>query len=149
MFGEKLQTLSCKLFNKHFLPMMTMINFTMGIDRGLTEDGVFLFSLGWCWVWRIAKVNYKFFFVCFFGGAPLQVSCTRLSITLVQNEGIVPERESWLCEEDYILVLSCGIPFLLAYGLVTELHHYAVRIVSGEELGGGGGSKINQKKWKI
>lgn len=39
------------------------------------------------------------------------------------NESIVPEGEGWHCGEDYLLVLSCGIQFLLAYEPVSELHH--------------------------
>ena len=39
------------------------------------------------------------------------------------NESIVPEGEGWLCGEDYLLVLSCGIQFLLEYEPVSELHH--------------------------
>lgn len=31
-------------------------------------------------------------------------------------------RGSWLCGEDYLSVLSCGIQFLLAYEPVSELH---------------------------
>jgi len=39
------------------------------------------------------------------------------------NESIVPEGGGWLCGEDYLSVLSCGIQFLLAYEPVSQLNH--------------------------
>lgn len=39
------------------------------------------------------------------------------------NESIVPEGEGRLCREDYLLLSSCGIQFLLEYEPVSELHH--------------------------